>query len=331
MSKIEWTTETWNPMVGCSKVSAGCQNCYAINHAHRLAGNPNTKISGVYDGLTERRGDRTEWTGKVNFVPERLELPLKTRKPTTWFVNSMSDLFHESVTDEQLDQIFAVMALTPHHTYQVLTKRPQRMLEYCTDRFRSRKILEAAQRLGVKGLIDPGMVIPIYPYGHVWLGVTVENQKAADDRIPLLLETPAAVRFLSCEPLLESIDLSGFAPFCWERIDPEMTRQLFEMFGGPLPEDSLNDIEGNKRIDWVIVGGESGHGSRPCDVTWIHSIVNQCAAAEVPCFVKQLGANVRSLPVDYGNFGRGKGKMNILEQWPPYLRVRQMPGVAVPA
>lgn len=309
-SSIEWTDATWNPTVGCSKVSPGCQNCYAIRSAHRMAGNPNPKISGAYAGLTERRGNRIEWTGQVNFISERLEMPLKARKPTRFFVNSMSDLFHEGVTDEQRDQIFAVMAMTPQHTYQVLTKRPERLLEYCSDRFRSRKILRAAQKFLAKGLIDPGMVAPIYPYSHIWLGVTVENQRTADERIPLLLQTPAAVRFLSCEPLLEDLNLFFLedCPHC--DVYSQGCPDCYDT--GKIPVNA----EG---IDWVIVGGESGPGARPCDIAWIRSIVEQCQAAEVPCFVKQLGAKCYGL--NRGYTGKGTNP----DEWPADLRVRQFP------
>lgn len=309
MSNIEWTTRTWNPMVGCSKISAGCQNCYAIKDAHRLAGNPNPKISSVYAGLTERRGDRTEWTGKVNFVADRLELPLKTRNPTTWFVNSMSDLFHESVTDEQLDQIFAVMAATPRHTYQVLTKRPDRMLEYCSN-FTKEQLRRSLSSIDFSYGVSIPLSLPadVCPPRNVWLGVTVENQKAADERIPLLLQTPAAVRFLSCEPLLEDVT-------------------IFHDFFSPAECE----------IDWVIVGGESGHGARLCDIAWMQSVVEQCKEAEVPCFVKQVGSQpiITTWSEECGTirfpYNVSTGKGGNPEQWPEELQVRQFPKVAIPA
>lgn len=329
MSKIEWTGETWNPTVGCSKVSTGCSNCYAIKDAHRLAGNPNPKIGPIFSGLTERRGDRTEWTGKVNFVSERLQIPLQTRKPTMWFVNSMSDLFHESVSFEVIAAIFGVIEVTPHHTYQVLTKRPQRMLEFF-EWLRSASVdpwtechfwalqnddqAEVLHRLDYKGNYP-------WPLSNLWLGVTAENQRTADERIPLLLQTPAAVRFLSCEPLLQKIDLTavghGTQDYC-----NALTGYRWD-YGGtrPCPQPFA------KPIDWVIVGGESGAKTRTCDINWIRSIVEQCRVAGMPCFVKQLGSNTRNLPVHCGNFGRSKGKMNYPSEWPEDLRVRQMPEV----
>ena len=321
MSNIEWTSKTWNPIVGCSKVSAGCQNCYAINQAYRNAAmgakldNPGRLA--YYEGLTEKRGNRVEWTGKVAFVPEALEIPLRTKKPTTWFVNSMSDLFHESVTFEQLCEIFDVMGGTPQHTYQILTKRPQRMAEMVPLIYRELAACE-------------GMELPedIEPPSHIWLGCTVENQATADERIPLLLQTPAAVRFLSCEPLLEDLDLFLLddCPHC-------------DVFSQGCPDcyDTGKIPVNAEGIDWVIVGGESGPGARPCDIAWIRSIVEQCKAAGVPCFVKQLG-NTPKLQVhdchqppanwaDYGSTGKG----NDPDEWPEDLRVRQMPSAGVTA
>jgi len=294
-----------------------------------MAGNPNTKISSVYAGLTERRGDRTEWTGQVNFVPQRLEIPIKTRKPTTWFVNSMGDLFHESVTDEQLDQVFAVMALTPQHTYQVLTKRPERMRDYFASRNGERESpinlskaeifwCDAAKRslwqwVGDKvgGLINLGSAIADagYPLPNVWLGVSTENQQTADERIPLLLQTPAAVRFLSCEPLLGPIHFSKVPGF--NRVGLDLSSW------------------------WVIVGGESGPKARPCDWDWIASIVAQCAIPSVPCFVKQAGTRplvpcrMPGTPgfEEFGPIVRTTGKGHNPEEWPYRAQgwPRQMP------
>lgn len=320
-SSIEWTSETWNPIVGCSKISEGCQSCYAIKDAHRLAGNPNPKINSVYEGLTERRAGRTEWTGKVRFVEERLQQPLRWKKPRMVFVNSMSDLFHEGVTDGQLDQIFAVMALTPQHTYQVLTKRPQRMLEYC-NRLDLRRIINVAADLDL--FMPSGTYTLKVPLNNVWLGVTAENQKAANERIPLLLQTPAAVRFLSCEPLLEEIDFLGTSVY-------EVEDRFSKGTWNPATMGQWEDFSVLNEIDWVIVGGESGHNARPCDIRWIKSIVEQCKNADISCFVKQLGSNARNLPVHCGNNGHSKGKMNYPGDWPWYLQVRQFPKTSAAA
>lgn len=268
MTKIEWTEKTWNPISGCTKVSAGCAHCYAADVAKRFW------------------GDRP--FSAVQFHPERILQPLRRKKSTMYFVNSMSDLFHDAVDEDQLDQIFAVMALTPHHTYQVLTKRPGRMLEYFGDKdllnrwARSAVDLDVWEDIGV--LSAWTAIASDYPPPNVWMGVSVENQKTANERIPLLLETPAAVRFLSCEPLLEHVD--------------------------------LNPHVGGNCFDWVIVGGESGHKARPFSVDWARSIVAQCRDANVPVFVKQLGGNA-----DYPVSGKG-GDM---EQWPEDLRIREMP------
>ena len=257
MSKIEWTEKTWNPITGCTKVSPGCAHCYAENVANRFW------------------GDRK--FGDVQFHEDRLRQPLRRKKPTMYFVNSMSDLFHESVTDEQLDRIFAVMALTPQHTYQVLTKRPKRMLEYCNT---------------IK-----------LPLPNLWLGVSVETQRTADERIPLLLQTPAAVRFLSCEPLLGKVHLNCLHWQDMTNIDCLAGKHGI-YFGGDC-----------NRVDWVIVGGESGSKARPCDVDWIRSIIEQCRVANVPCFVKQLGSH------------SSKGKGNNIDKFPKDLRVRKYPEI----
>ena len=306
MTSIEWTGETWNPVVGCSKVSEGCRNCYAINQAYRNNAMGQSRLKEkrgrlrYYEGLTEKRGDRVEWTGKVVFVPEALDIPRKTCKPTVWFVNSMSDLFHELVTNKQLDQIFAVMALTPQHTYQILTKRPERMLEYMQNS--SERIKSEALISFLEGNEDQYTICDRlqFPLPNVWLGVTVENQKAANDRIYSLLETPAAIRFLSCEPLLEEIDFTGI-------------------------EDS--DLLGE--IDWVIVGGESGYGARPCEIKWIRSIVKQCKESETPVFVKQLGSHpfIQLIPELGGKipWTKSTGKGGKISEFPEDLQIREMP------
>ncbi len=306
---IQWTDETWNPTVGCSKTSEGCRNCYAIGQAYRnnamgqKLANPGRLR--YYDGLTEKKNGRAEWTGTVNFVPESLEIPIKWRKPRRIFVNSMSDLFHESVPFEQLDQIFAVMALTPHHTYQVLTKRPDRMLEYFQKRMKKPLPINAAiarscypslSRFQDLSRSRLATTETIFPLPNVWLGVTVENQKAADDRISLLAQTPAALRFLSCEPLLEEVKI------------PHM-----------------------ESIDWAICGGESGHGARGCNIDHLNSIVEQCRYDRVPVLVKQLGAQPFSRDEaecsDYPaiDWPISDKKGAIVSEWPDYLQVQQFP------
>lgn len=296
MTEISWTDKTWNPLVGCSKKSAGCSSCYAIQQAYRNEAIGKTMDNpgrlAYYEGLTEKRGNRIEWTGKVSFVPEALDIPLKRKKPTKWFVNSMSDLFHESVPDAWIDKIFAVMALSSHHTYQVLTKRPERMRAYLSKPHGAGNILTRVLRCareirsGLPLSASRGLASELgWPYQSIWLGVSVENQQVADERIPILLDTPATVRFLSCEPLLGPLDLS-----------PHLSR-----------------------LNWVIVGGESGSNARPCELAWIESIVEQCRDAGVACWVKQLGTNCRG----WSSSGKGDNP----EHWPASIQVQQFPEV----
>ena len=257
-SKIEWTERTWNPVRGCSIVSPGCVHCYAMKQAHRFSG-----PGRPYEGLTKQTSAGPQWTGKVRVVPELLDLPLRWRKPSRIFVNSMSDLFHENVPERFIRAVWGTMAMTPRHTYQILTKRPERMATL-VPRFAH----EHTARDGSG-----------WPLPNVWLGTSCEDPPRAGERIPHLLQTPAAVRFVSAEPLLGPITLSSMRG-C----------QPFPAPGPADPPRFLNHLPGY--LHWVIVGGESGPGARPCDVAWVRSIVQQCRAAGVPVFVKQLGANV---------------------------------------
>ncbi|MEK3873670.1 MULTISPECIES: DUF5131 family protein [unclassified Paenibacillus] len=265
---IEWADATWNPVTGCTKVSEGCRNCYAKMFTERFQGTP---------------GHYFETGFKVTLRPEKLDQPLRWRRPRRIFVNSMSDLFHPDVPDDYIDQVFAVMASCPEHTFQVLTKRPERMAEYFRLSNRKEKI---AAWTGTGGVYQAqvgnerraeGMA---WPLPNVWLGVSVENQKAAGERIPLLLQTPAAVRFLSCEPLLGPVDMSkwlltpGWKPSYY---DPD------NIHGYPNAEPT------NEFINWVIVGGESGHAARPMNPDWARSLRDQCQTAEVSFFFKQWG------------------------------------------
>ncbi len=286
-SGIEWTEATWNPIVGCSAVSQGCKNCYAETMAKRLAGMAKASIAaGKNPGRTRHYIDtineRGKWNGQVVEVPEALTDPLKTKKPTRYFVNSMSDLFHESVTDEYIDRVFAVMALCPQHTFQVLTKRPERMREYLASTFGPVQLGDVFDR--TVNIVAPWIwehcggeeaierIVEARKHGYlknVWLGVSVEYQQTADERIPLLVQTPAAVRWLSVEPLLGPVDLRK-----WLMIE--------------------SDLDGNTRgfgyIDWAIIGGESGPKARPMHPDWVRSLRDQCMAAGVPFFFKQWGS-----------------------------------------
>jgi protein gp37 len=310
-STIEWTESTWNPIRGCSRVSPGCYNCYAIREAARHAGTHRTTYKehlppkpGPYAGLVKKKHDRMDWTGEVRLVSERLEDPLRWTKPRRIFVNSMSDLFHERVPDEWIDQIFAVMALAPRHTFQVLTKRADRMRDYVSSKNgHSCGVWFAAHKIKPPPPPRHWYHAPRtfgWPLPNVWLGVSVEDQERADERIPLLMQTPAEVHFLSLEPLIGSVDL--LTPGYLQNVGP---------------------------IDWVIVGGESGPASRPCDLAWIRSIRDQCQEAGVPAFVKQVGA----LPIVPGENGpwcrlpQKNRKGGDPSEWPEDLRVREYPGV----
>lgn len=502
MSKIQWTDATWNPTRGCTRVSPGCENCYAERQAIRMAGFERSReLEAPYKGLVERSPKGPRWTGKIRLVPEKLEEPLHWRKPRRVFTDSMSDLFHEQIPTDFLDRVFAIMALCPQHSFQVLTKRAERMREYASDpeapfrvqramdairvdlemakiseqwrpvtryeddylisnygRVRSLKgrepallkprpdsrgrylsvclcwlgktrehlvhrlVLEAfgraardgeevrhangdtqdnrianlswgtrgenmqdAARHGTAGSymklqanldwktivqirerrsagarlqkladeygIDKRQVSAIargkiykvaelqWPLPNCWLGVSVEDQKRADERIPLLLQTPAAVRFLSVEPLLGPVELDRY---CLQQDG----RYPFPKLAHEHRTTWLH------LLDWVIVGGESGPGARPCSVEWIRSVLRQCRDAQVPAFCKQLG----SRPIiRYGDWKRipismcwtgleparegalgvpddDLGIMRIMDrkggdplEWPKDLRVREWP------
>lgn len=275
-SLIEWTDATWNPVTGCTKVSPGCAHCYAERLSHRFRHSPK------FAGTVHENG---RWTGTIKTHPAVLDEPLRWRKPRTVFTCSMSDLFHAGVEPEFLDRVFAVMALCPQHTFQVLTKRSQRMAEFCS-RFNRAMPFEG----GTLALLFPP---------NIWLGVSVENQEFADRRIPHLLRTPAAVRFLSCEPLLGPIDLKG-------RPRPDMCLHC----GGLADEPHLGHTYRTDGLDWVIVGAESGPRARVMELDWARFIVSQCQVASVPVFVKQLCKDGRKIP---------------FEQWPEDLKVREWP------
>lgn len=309
---IEWTDTTWNPVRGCSRVSEGCRHCYAEEQAARIVRMDRARGvaegKGSYDGLVRLRvlsdtvdfgaapaKEVARWTGEVRFVAERLADPLKWKKPRRIFVNSMSDLFHEKLSNEQIAAVFGVMAAAPQHTFQVLTKRARRMREWFEwvamrlvhglamfpdddDGWRARQMLFAASRRAGADL--PHHHGGAWPLPNVMLGVSVENQEAADERIPELLATPAAVRFLSCEPLLGPVDL--------RRGVFDRDEKISKAMNGPA---ALNWHQADSVIahplDWVIAGCESGPGARPCDVEWLRSLRDQCAEAEVPFFLKQ--------------------------------------------
>ena len=267
---IIWTSHTWNPLRGCSRVSAGCMNCYAEEMAGRFCG-----AGQPYEGLVTKTAQGARWNGEVRLLMDKLGEPLRWTKPRMVFVNSMSDLFHPAVPDEFIDRVFAVMAQSPRHTFQILTKRPERMRDYLSWEFRGASIDQAS-----KGRVDPMLALSKqFVLPNVWLGVTVENQQAADDRIPLLLQCPAAVRWISVEPMLGEIDLRWIA--AW---DGMATKPRSET------ETVVTDrFDGLRCIDWVVCGGESGKNARPMHPDWARSLRDQCAVAGVPFLFKQWG------------------------------------------
>lgn len=331
-TSIQWTDRTWNPVTGCTKVSPGCKNCYAEKVADRF------------------------WKDRkftdVRCHEYRLTQPLHWRKPQKVFVNSMSDLFHEDVPMGFVMQVFAVMLLTPKHSYQILTKRPERMLQMLTAKGAMGWVHDCAHQLGreieetwsksellsayAKPDSEWNAVYENWPLRNVWLGVSVEDQKHADERIPILLQTPAAVRFVSYEPALGPVDFT-------EIIGPGLIGR------DALLIDRRFSIRGEQHLDWVIVGGESGPGARPFDMAWARQTIQQCQQAGVPCFFKQAG----SVPmVASGQWKRGDGpfmghllsytnrdkvpegfeplkfqdrKGGSIEEWPEWFRVREFP------
>jgi len=253
---IEWTDATWNPTTGCTKVSQGCKHCYAERDWPRLVHLP------AYQGR--------EFTD-VACHPERLDQPLRWKKPRRIFVNSMSDLFHEDIPDEFIEQVFAVMALCPQHIFQVLTKRPERMRKHPIFTHSGNclwvGVRQCAEKLFGK---DPGALNKALLNVHI--GVSVEDQFTADERIPLLLQTPAVVRWISAEPLLGPIDLRLGRLAEWNR--------LLAVHNG--------NTDGT-HIHWVVAGGESGPKARPSHPDWFRSLRDQCKAAGVPFLFKQWG------------------------------------------
>lgn len=260
-SSIEWTDATWNVVTGCVEVSPGCDHCYAKTFAERWRGVPGHHFEQGFD---------------VVLRPERLDLPLRWKKPRRVFVNSMSDLFHEAVPDEFIVEVFARMWWSPAHTFQVLTKRHGRMRSLVPR-------IEAHLRERERDLTLVDCPTPlVWPLPNVWLGVSVENQQWADIRIPALLDTPAAVRWISAEPLLGPVDLSRWLVSrpAWGPEYPEPTSPM-----GLLVQD-LVDVPA---LSWVVAGGESGPGARPMHPDWARGLRDQCTSASVPFFMKQFG------------------------------------------
>jgi protein gp37 len=277
-SSIEWTDATWNPTTGCTKVSPGCAHCY-IERTPPFRAKHRRFVSGHIP---------------LQLHADRLEQPLHWRQPRRIFVNSLSDLFHDEIPDQFLHDVYHVMEQAHWHTFQVLTKRARRMCEYLNWRYGQR---------------DDGGGCRI-PARHLWHGVSVENQYFANERIPLLLATRTAVRFISAEPLLEAVDFEGLWGYAGSARYEELARWP---------------------IHWVIVGGESGPNARRFEIEWARSIIKQCNWAGVPCFVKQLGSNPWDMSEDgihdtWGPVRDPKG--GDPDEWPDDLRVREYPTAA---
>lgn len=271
---ILWCQETWNPVRGCSRVSSGCTRCYAERMASRFNG-----PGQPYEGLAENG----RWTGMVRLAPEALDQPLRWRKPRRIFVNSMSDLFHESLDFKDVATVFGIMAGAPRHTFQVLTKRPKRMREFFAwleekgrqagEVFPSDGVgWRILQVLRARALITgPVEIGTRWPLPNVWLGVSAENQPTLDERGRELLQTPAAVRFISYEPALGPLDLRPF-------LGPQA--MSFTASGA---------ASVRRGLDWIIVGGESGPGARPAHPDWFRAARDAAAEWSVPFFFKQWG------------------------------------------
>ncbi len=348
-TSIQWTDFSTNPIrarlrngggkmkggydsgVGhyCEKISSGCANCYASSTQPRF-GMPEFKGHKAESFFQhEKQAVAVSDEVEVFFDESKLQEVLKRKKPAKFFRCDMTDLFGSWVPDEWIDKCFATMALTPQHTHQVLTKRPERAASYM-----ARIMADDGPSIASIGHEMSGKNYSLcIPLANVWLGASVENQQAADERIPILLKTPARVRFLSVEPLLGPVDL----------------RETFQTGGyrnyltGQFHDIPCKGVNGNPdftvetddknlpKIDWVIVGGESGHGARRCDAGWIASVVRQCKAASARVFVKQLGSHATTA----GDFAEKTGPVQGLKlidskggnmaEWPEHLRVREFP------
>ena len=271
-SRMEWNQATWNPVTACDRISPGCQHWFALTLARRLKAMGQAKYQS--DGRSPTSGPGFG----VAVHPQALAKPLRWRTPRLIFVNSMSDLFHARVPEAFIAQVFATMAATPQHTYQVLTKRPGRMARLLgSDAFGERVFHHAATY---------GVAAVTWPLPNAWLGTSVEDQQRADQRIPQLLAAPAAVRFLSCEPLLGPIDLAPWLPCHCPDGSASMPVGCAECAH---PANVRLGPEHATPLDWVIAGGESGPDHRSVDPEWVRRLRDQAVAAGVAFFFKQWG------------------------------------------
>jgi protein gp37 len=308
---IEWTDATWNPVRGCSRISPGCEHCYAETMAGRFAG-PGQPYEGLVRLAAIGKHGRARWTGVVRLVPEHLADPLKWKKPRRIFVNSMSDLFHENLSHEEIAAVFGVMAAATKHTFQMLTKRAARMkewfawLEDAAARSlavfphddviwrRNHVMWGAARRAGAD--LNASHHDQPWPLPNVWLGVSAEDQQRADERIPLLLETPAAVRFVSYEPALGPVDFARWLDWPWFC---QRCRSIPERHADTHLHCHDDGQVVRRTLDWIIAGAESGPGARPMDEAWVRSVRDQCAEEGVAFMLKQFATSGKkvSLPL----------------------------------
>ncbi len=354
-TKIEWASHVWNPIRGCSRVSPGCGGgtagdlkggCYAEQIAGRFSG-----PGQVFEGYAKKTAAGYRWTGKLGLIPKKLAEPLSWRKPCRVFVNSMSDLFHEELTFEEIAAVVGVIAACPDSIFMSLTKRAKRMREWfewiaqaADSDPRSLAAICANAAQSVAGLdVGARIDLPAWPLPNWQIGISAEDQKRWDERVPELLRCPAAVRFVSAEPLLGPIDIAKLtAPverFVCQRCGLK-TIDLTDtcpQCGSTIP--SWESADWSPEIDQIIIGGESGHGARPCHVEWIRDLIAQCRATGVKPFVKQLGAypverptsSVRRGAIPFNTVERGAGlcwrfsdkKGGNMDEWPEDLRVRE--------
>lgn len=351
-TSIAWTDWTWSPVIGCSRVSPGCQHCYAERLVAVLMSR-NPKLP-MYHGLASvRASGEPQWSGEVRFLPERLAEPLSWRKPRKVFVCDMSDLFHDGVANEQIAAVFGVMAATPHITYQILTKRPERMARFFAwldDEAKGSGAPPRAVRCGIAAAnfgadVDYLGLPDAWPLPNLWVGTTVEDQKRANERIPHLLRVPARVRFLSCEPLLEQVDLDPpTCPTCGghdEVIGDDDATGFCREHGDEMAFGTWLDPCADEKqagINWVICGGESGADARTFDVEWARFMRHQCSMAGVSLFVKQLGArpvdSAMRVPENLHGLAQAPMALQLRDraggvpaEWPEDLRVQQFPEV----
>lgn len=323
MTTISWTGETWNPTVGCSRDNAECDHCFAMRVAHR-------GMDASHRGLTKLRPRDSarpgvDWNGTIRLVPERLSKPLSWKKPRKVFVNSMSDLFHPGVPFEFVAAVFGVMAATRQHTYQVLTKRPARAREFFAWLASTVEIVKDGDgevRYCLMQAFKHGVLwkqhidYPAWPLPNVHLGVSAGRQETAD-KIWDLLHCPAAVHWVSMEPMLGPVDLMNL----------KVKDGVLDALRGTVSVTEKHGYSTPNRLRWVVPGGESGAKARACDIAWIRDVLTQCAAAGVPAFCKQLGSN----PVVTDDTGTAK-RYPILDSkgedwvaWPDDIKIRQYP------